>query len=138
MTYCTVKQVGIVRFSKDSVTGEIAHIVAASKLIDEAIDGRLEHVATFEDLTAGDPVEAGQSVMRHAEGVVLYREDGLAQADDQLLVPPDALRIVAVGLARRLLRRQRDETIELTGNLLEGYEALLALYDQRTATSSAK
>ena len=64
--------------------------------------------ATLSDLSSGDDVYAGQSVVR-AGAVVLYREDGTAMADDELIVPPALLNSCAISAGRRAMTLESDQ-----------------------------
>ena len=211
MSYCTVAQVGSVRFSATSSKGSIDHVIRAAEVLDiyfgfnglyapsstwdhspidigyEA-DGQIivplrypcisvsqiqrfsnsytlldtispaltDHYANtylaradsgfqagdgikvtgvrgharLKALAVDDDVLAGQSVLRSGE-VVLYEEDGTAEADDELLMPPRFLTGVAVTVARRLVRLERDQAAKWDdgGNtLFDGYLPMLEWY----------
>ena len=189
MTYCTVAQVGNVRFGKAKAEGSIEHVLRAAELLDLFLgfkglydpsstwdhspidigfeaDGQIivplrypcisvsqiqrysssytlldtispalsDHYANtylaradsgfqsgdglkvtgvrgharLKALDADDEVVAGQSVLRDG-AVVIFEEDGVAIADDDLLVAPQFLQGAATTIARRLVRLERDQ-----------------------------
>ena len=79
----------------------------ASQPYDFQITG-VRGTATLKDLSVGDDLVAGQSVLR-AGAVVLIEEDETAEANDQLIVPPDILRSAALTVARRVIQMEQDQ-----------------------------
>ena len=86
--------------------------------------------ARFKDLAVDDEVKAGQSILR-ADEIVIFEEDGVAIADDELLVPPRFLTGVAVTVARRMVKLERDQDAKWDdgGNtLLDGFLPMIEWY----------
>lgn len=73
-------------------------------------------------LSAGDDVYAGQTVLRGTSTLVLFEEDGTAQAGDQLLVAPSMMRSMAITFGGRILAYERDYMASLSEPIMQGWE----------------
>lgn len=86
----------------DKPTGE--HTVYPFDIVATGVRG----TATLQDLSVGDDLLAGQSVLRSGQ-VVLQETDGTALANDQLIVPPEMLRSAALTVGRRVIQIEQDQ-----------------------------
>ena len=98
--------------SSVDVTGRYAKLDTANSYFEyqrlRLVITGVRGTATLTALSSGDDVQAGQSVVR-AGAVVLYREDGTAMADDELIVPPAILRSAAISAGRRSMTLESDQ-----------------------------
>ena len=85
---------------------------------------------TLDDLSAGEEVLAGQTVIR-AGAAVFFEEDGTAMADDQLVVGPSILRKCAISIAKRLTFLKRDKRArfdDIDSQVVDGWEFALEAF----------
>ena len=85
-------------------------------------------VAELTDLSAGDALQVGDSVLRSGAVVMNTDADGVAQAGDVLLTPPAILRKCAINIGVRLRKLELDEDADWDGNmntLLDGWYSIL-------------
>ena len=87
-------------------------------------------LAKSTDLTVGEGLAPGQSILRDG-GVMLITEDDNAIAQDKLLTGPGILRSMAISVGNRIMKLEVDEDIDDADSrqLFDGWEEVLMEYN---------